>query len=114
MSLVAKLMEIAAADTDVLRSLDENADQFTTFRRVDFLLIAPSREKADIIASFINDHAYGEAASSEVEGRFRVEVLVDMPVTQALILSVSGFMACIAHIFGATYDGWGCPPQRRA
>ena len=113
MSLVAKLMEIAAADTDVLRSLDENGDQFTTFRRVDFLLIAPSREKADIIASFVNDHAYGDASSREVEGRFRVDVVVNMPVAQPVVLSVSGFMACIAHIFGATYDGWGCPPQRR-
>jgi hypothetical protein len=114
MSLVAKLMETAAADTDVLRSLDEAGDQFARFRNVDFLLIAPSREKADIIASFINDHAYGAALSKEIEGKFRVQVLVQMPVTQEVILSVSGFMACIAHVFGASYDGWGCPPQRRA
>jgi hypothetical protein len=106
-------MQAAVADTDVLRSLDENGDQFARFREVDFLLIAPSREKADIIASFINDHAYGKASSKEVEGTFRVQVLVQMPVTQEVILSVSGFMACIAHLFGASYDGWGCSPQRK-
>ena len=112
MPFVAELMKIAAADTDVLRSLDENGDEFTTFREVDFLLLAPSREKADLIAAFINDHSYG-VASSEAEGTFRVQVMVQMPVTQAVILNVSGFMACVSHLFGGSYDGWGCVTQRR-
>ena len=50
--------------------------------------IAPTREKADIISDFINDHAYGLASTREVEGTFRVQVVVQIPVTQELILSV--------------------------
>lgn len=114
MSLVGELMDIAAADTDVLRSLDKNGDHFATFREVDFLLLASSREKADLIVGFINDHSYGKATSTEVEGTFRVLILIHMPVTQSVVLSISGFMACIAHLFGASYDGWGCAAQPSA
>jgi len=113
MSLVAELMDMAIADTDVLRALDQNGDNFSTFREVDFFLIAPSREKAEIICGFINDHSYGTAKVEEHEDSFNIQVVINMPVEQPIILCVSGFMACIAHLFGGTFDGWGCPtPQR--
>lgn len=59
MKLVTTLMETAAADTDVLRSLDRNGDHFSVFRDVDFLLVAPDAEKAALVASFVNEHSYG-------------------------------------------------------
>ena len=114
MSFVAKLMDMAVADTDVLRSLDEQGDNFALFREVDFLLLAPSLEKAQTICGFINDHSYGRAEVHDSDGQAQVQVFVDTPVTQPIILCISGFMACIAQLFGAEYDGWGCTARRGA
>lgn len=100
------------ADVDVLRSLDSNGDCFTCFRDVDFLLKAPSREKAELATSFINDYQFGEATAVEEEGEHHVKVLINMPVTQHVILSISGFMTCIAALYGLDFDGWGCIAQQ--
>jgi Regulator of ribonuclease activity B len=114
MSLVAELMDMAVADTDVLRSLNSNGDDFSKFREVDFLLIAPSPEKAQVICGFINDHSYGSAKVTGHAGSSNVQVLINMPVEQPIILCVSGFMACVAHLFGAKLDGWGCATPKHA
>lgn len=108
MRLVDELMQTAEADTEVLRSLDSNGDRFAILRDVDFLIRAVSRENAEIIAGFINEFSYGIASVQESEGEFSVLVIINMPVTQQVILSVSGFMVCVARLFGAAYDGWGC------
>ncbi|SUS05902.1 conserved hypothetical protein [uncultured Defluviicoccus sp.] len=108
MKLVEELMQAAEADTDVLRSLDSNGDRFSVPRDVDFLIRATSRENAEIIAGFVNDFSYGAANTQESDGQWSVLIIVHMPVTQPVILSVSGFMLCIARLFGAEYDGWGC------
>ena len=113
MTIVERLMQSAEADTDVLRSLDANGDNFTAPRDVDFLIRAPSKEKAETIAGFVNDFSYGNARVQEHEGEFSVLVIVNMPVTQSVILSVSGFMLCIANLFGGEYDGWGCEIVRK-
>jgi hypothetical protein len=36
-----------------------------------------------------------------------------MPTTQHVLMSVSGFMECLAYLYGARYDGWGCVLQQR-
>ena len=113
MSFVAELMTMAGADTDVLRSLNANGDDFSKFREVDFLLIAPSPDKAQVICSFINDHSYGCAKLAGHADSCNVQVLINMPVEQPIILCVSGFMACIAHLFGGRLDGWGCTTAKR-
>ena len=111
MNLVSELMETAAADTDVLRSLDSNGDTFAIARDVEFLLIAPDREKATLVANFINDFRYGVA---KVQDEASILVVVHMPVEQPIALCVSGFYACLAKLFGVTYDGWGCVAQAKA
>lgn len=108
MKLVEELIQTAEADTDVLRSLDASGDCFTTPRDVDFLIKAVSQENAETIAGFINDFNYGSASLQDTDGQFSVLVIINMPVTQPLILSVSGFMVCIARLFGGEFDGWGC------
>jgi len=112
MSLVEELMDNAVADIDVLRSLDEQGDTFTIFRDVDFLLRAPSREKAELVAGFVNDYQYGIATPVEDAGNHSVQIIINMPVTQHVILTVSGFMNCIAALYGLEFDGWGCVAQR--
>jgi hypothetical protein len=113
MSFVAQLMESAASDTDVLRSLDRNGDDFSKFREVDFLIIAPNPEKAQTICGFVNDYSYGVATVQAPENPSNVLIVIRMPVEQSIILCVSGFMACVAHLFGAEFDGWGCTAQAR-
>ena len=108
MEFVATLMETAAADTDVLRSLDSNGDHFSKFRDVDFLLVAPDAEKAALVASFVNHHSYGRAVVQEPSS---VLVTINMPVEQPVALCVSGFFTCLARLFDVEYDGWGCVAQ---
>lgn len=111
MSVVNMLMESAKADIDVLRSLDSQGDHFANPRDVDFLLRAPSKEKAEIASSFINDYQFGAATLQEQDGQHSVRVIINMAIQQHTILSVSGFMGCICALFGLEYDGWGCVAQ---
>ena len=113
MKIVQDLIDGATSDVDVLRSLDSNGDDFYKFRPVEFLILAPSKEKAEIICGFINDYRYGNGAIQTSEGEYQVLVTVEMPVTQAVISCVAGFMTCIAHLYGGSFDGWGCTAQRK-
>jgi hypothetical protein len=110
MSVIDELMKTAVADTDVLRLLDSQGDRFSAHRDVEFLLRAPTPEKADMVASFINDHGSGVASVNDPEG-LAVLVVIRMPIDQSVILSVSGFMVCLSRLFGLEYDGWGCVAQ---
>lgn len=111
MELVATLMETAAADTGILRSLDRNGDHFSMFRDVDFLLVAPDVDKAALVVSFVNDHSYGKAV---IQDHTSILVTINMPVEQPVVLCVSGFFTCLAQLFGVEYDGWGCVAQSQA
>jgi hypothetical protein len=111
MSLVDVLMESSVADTDVLRTLNSQDDDFAIPRDVDFLLKASTKKKAEIAAGFINDHQFGVATTQEHDGEYSVQVVLHMAIQQHVILSVSGFMGSVCALFGLDYDGWGCAPQ---
>jgi hypothetical protein len=113
MSIVEKLIEAAMADTDLLRTLDSQGDDFSVPREVDFLLRTPSKDKADLVAGFINDYQYGAAVAEEHDGDHSVSVRIVMPIEQNILLPVSGFMECLAQLFKLEYDGWGCHAQKR-
>jgi hypothetical protein len=112
MKIVEKLMDGAAADIDLLRSLDSQGDDFMKFREVDFLILAPSEKDAHTICGFINDFSFGVASTQISDGAHQVQVMVQMPITQSVISCVSGFMACVAHLYGGSLDGWGCVAQK--
>ena len=111
MSFVSELMNIAVADTDVLRSLDEQGDVFSVARDVNIFLRAPDRDKAELVCSYVNDYSYGVAEVQESDGAVSVAIVIHMPVTQPVLLSVSGFIATICQLYGLEYDGWGCLAQ---
>lgn len=114
MSTIATLMDTAVADVELLRVLDADGDDFSIPRDVEFLLRGASAEKTSLVASFINDHQYGRASSGHQSGEiYRVLVVINMPIQQHNILSVSGFMACLCMLYGLEYDGWGCLAQKR-
>jgi len=111
MAVIEKLMESVEADINVLHALDRQGDRFSISRPVDFLLRAESREKAVLVAGFINDYQSGIAKANEDENGHSIQVLINTPVEQNVILSISGFMLCIAELYGLEYDGWGCTAQ---
>ena len=81
-------------------------------RVVTFLLRAPDRAKADLVASFIDDNRYGATRVEAMDERWGVFVDITMPIEQNIICSVSGLMACVATIFSVEYDGWESLVQR--
>ncbi|WP_444901417.1 ribonuclease E inhibitor RraB [Microbulbifer sp. SSSA007] len=111
MSVISKLMEATEADTDVLRRLDSDGDDFSKFREVDFTFKCDSKEKADTVAGFLGDFQYGTANVIDEEQQYLVQVLIDMPVTQNILLCVSGFMTCIGELYGVEVEGCGCIVQ---
>lgn len=112
MTLFDLLTQTAKADTDLLRKSDELGDVFSTPREVDFSFESNERENAEDFAEFVNGKQYGLAKVHRLEdGRFRVIVLITMPITQHLICSVSGFMLCLSRVFLIDYQGWGSVVQ---
>ncbi|WP_222566153.1 ribonuclease E inhibitor RraB [Novilysobacter antarcticus] len=112
-TVLDSLMQNAESDIDLLRKLDSQGDDFAVPRDVEFMLRCPSAEKADLAADFINDYQFGVAATQESDGEHQVVVVVNMPIQQHAILSVSGFMVCIGELFGLECDGWGCIVQKQ-
>lgn len=89
------------------RRYDQRGDVFTIPRTVDFAFNTDHKQKANDFAEFVEEKRYGrtEITSLDKDG-FRILVFIDMPITQNLILSVSGFMLCLSRLFTIDYDGW--------
>jgi hypothetical protein len=102
--VVDALMDTARADTELLYKLDAQGDDFSIPREVAFLLSAPSREKAELVRDFVNEHQYGVAKMLKTDGRLAVEIRVHMPIVQNVICSVSALMACLAALYGLDYE----------
>jgi hypothetical protein len=102
------LHENAVADLDLLRLSDRQGDVFTNPREVDFAFKAVHGENANDLAEYVNEKNFGKASVQNLEdGTFRVIVLIDLPITQDLIFSVSASMLCLSRLFLVDYDGWG-------
>jgi hypothetical protein len=112
MAVTDDLLRNAYEDTELLKKNDALGDNFSIARDVDFVIKTPDRAKAEIIRSFAEDNQYGVARVEEGDGEFRVLVVINMPITQHVLCSVSALMACLAALFRAEYDGWGCTIQR--
>ncbi|UPG95259.1 ribonuclease E inhibitor RraB [Luteibacter aegosomatissinici] len=109
MSIVKELIDSANADIALLRVRDTQGDVFAIRRPVDFTFRSGDERQAASVAGFLSDYRFAETAISAVDGEFRIVATIAMPVEQQEILSVSGFMQCIAALFTVTYDGWGAP-----
>lgn len=112
MTVVDELLRNAYEDTKLLRKNSAQGDIFARPRDVDFLLRAPTQEKAHVMAQFVTDNQYGRANVQGPEGAWSVLVTINMPVEQHIICSVSALMVCLSQLFGLEYDGWGCVLQR--
>ncbi|MBK4999732.1 ribonuclease E inhibitor RraB [Pseudomonas sp. S31] len=115
MAILEDLMNQVPADIDVLISLDSQGDDFSTQRDVDFVFYAKELRQGEAAVGFINDFRFGAAKLETVsEEQHRIRVTLHSQVTQEVILCLSGYMACLAHLFDLDYDGWGCIAQRPA
>lgn len=114
MQTIDSLLSTAFQDTELLKQLDEDGDDFSIARDVDFVLKAVELKKAELVASFVTDNQYGVASVEEADEGYRLIVTVHMPITQHVLCSVSALMVCLAQLFSVEYDGWGCVGQRRA
>lgn len=113
MSVIDALLKCAYEDTQLLLSNDEKGDNFETPREVDFIFYCKERTKADTFSSFLKDNQYGDVEIDDVDDKFRIILTLNMPSTQNIICSVSGFATCLAALFDLDYDGWGCVLKQR-
>ena len=111
-NLVKRLIGVAKADTDLLKLNVAHGDDLDVPRDVEFFLYARSAKRAELVASFINDFRYGHAKADRSDGSHLIRVVIHMPVTQAVLCSVSGFLTCLGAVYGVNYDGWESAVQR--
>jgi uncharacterized Rossmann fold enzyme len=107
MSIIDLLLDTAQEDNKLLMKYDELGDNFSKSRDVDFTFNTSDLVQAEVVKDFVNDNNYGTASLKEVDGRYRITVIINMPVTQNVISSISALMACISKVFKVDYDGWG-------
>jgi|SRR5690606_24911453 regulator of RNase E activity RraB len=112
MSFIEQLMENAEADTELLYALNEHGDDFQVPRMVEFTFTGDSLERINAAAEFIKGYQYAatEILEDEEEG-YQLFATIDMPITQPVLLSVSGFFTCVAELFELEYNGWGSMAQ---
>ena len=60
------------------------------FEKSIFHLNAKARRRQSAVAGFLDDYQYGRASITVEDGQYLVQVLIDMPVTQNILLCVSG------------------------
>lgn len=112
MSVIDSFISGAKADEEVLQALKQHGDDNTVARNVAFVFVTSKVDVANALSRFINEQRYGNAYVESSDVGHRVLVNINMPIQQHVILSVSGFMSCLATQFDLQYDGWGCPLTR--
>jgi len=113
MTMFDRLYHNALGDTELLRKNDELGDVFTIPREVDFAFETGDGQRANDFAEYVNGKNFGMAAVTKItDDRFRVLILITMPITQHLIGCVSGFMVCLSRLFQIDYLCWGSVVQK--
>lgn len=110
-SIIDDLLNSSCQDTRLLIKNNELGDSFSIKRDVDFIFYTEDQKKADIVTSFINDNQYAKARFEKIQEKYRIKAVVNMPINQNILCSVSGLMTCVGHIFKVEYDGWGSVMQ---
>lgn len=107
MDIFELLRENAIADNDLLRKNDARGDVFAKPRDVDFAFKTRDAIRAKDLCEFIEGLNFGVPQLRSDNGVHWLTVVIQMPITQPLLCSVSGFMVCLGRMFGVEYDGWG-------
>jgi hypothetical protein len=108
MSVIEALLESAYADRELLGTKQVSGDNPQQFRDVDFRFTVTTKEMAETLISLVEDNRYGAVRLAEMGTNYQVIITIYMPITQQVMLSVSGLMACLSKIFAVEYEGWEC------
>ena len=116
MSIAKLLMDTAVKDSQLYFKNQELGDHSEVPRDIDFYLYANNEERAKLVAGFVTDYRYGRPSLERVEHRgavsWRLLIRIHAPQTENIIMTLSGFMVCLAQIYNLDYDGWGCVVQK--
>ncbi len=107
MHIVERLLETAYQDTQLLEKRKAMGDILSLFHTVDFCLGTDDGKQANTVCSFISDNQYGTAHVEENEGAFRIITIVETPITESIICSLSANMVSLSYMFNVDYIGWG-------
>ncbi len=117
MDLVTPLLDTAVLDSRQLYiNRSAHGDRPDAWRDLDFAFYAESQQQAETVASFITDNRYGAPSVQCVKldgGKitWRILLVIRAPATDEIVHTLSGFMVCLAAVFGLEYDGWACMVQ---
>lgn len=107
MHIIDRLLETACCDTQRQQDREAKGDLPALVHTVDFCLGTDDEARARTVCSFINDNCYGRAHVEGGEGVFRVVTIVETPLTQNIICSLSAHMVHLSYLFKVEYIGWG-------
>ena len=117
MSIATLLMDTAVGDSQLYFKNLDMGDRPEIPRDIDFCFYAKNEERAKLVASFVTDYRYGiPAAVERIERQgttsWRLIIKIHTPMTENVIMALSGFMVCLADMYDLDYDGWGCIIQK--
>lgn len=112
MTLVTSLADEASMDIELLKAIKSQGDNWSIARNLEFMMETKSKNNAEKAASFIQNNQFGETKILEVGGLYVLMVFVEMPLHVNAVLSVSGFMTCIADMFNLKGTGWAANVQK--
>jgi hypothetical protein len=111
--IVDCLLDNAYQDTQVWLVNEREGDQFTVARDVEFIFRTCDKAKAETVSSLIADNRYADSTAIIQDGEHsELRVIVQMPLPQPVLCSVSALMVCLSEIFGIEYDGWSADIKR--
>lgn len=116
MAFVDTLLSTSEVDFGLVRRNREKGDHSEIPRDVDFVVDAPTEEKAELMCNFVTDNHYGRPSYEKValdggKTLWRVLIVINTPATENVICSLNGLFVCLAELFDLEYNGWGCTLQ---
>ncbi|MFN0111216.1 MAG: ribonuclease E inhibitor RraB [Blastocatellia bacterium] len=111
MDIVEILLDTAVEDNRLLMTIQDQGDDLTKPRDLDFFLYAKTEERATLVADFITDNRYGRPSiqssyKNDGSPTWRIKVTIHAPSTENVVHTLSAFFACLSQIYDLDYDGW--------
>ncbi|MBS1786770.1 MAG: ribonuclease E inhibitor RraB [Acidobacteria bacterium] len=111
MNIAEVLLDTAVEDNRLLIAIQDQGDDLTKPRDLDFFLYAKTKERATLVADFITDNRYGRPfvqsyPKNDESLTWRIKVTIHAPLAENVVHTLSAFFACLSQIYDLDYDGW--------
>lgn len=107
MHITQRLLETSYQDFELIQNLESQGANPNLIHTLDYCFIAPDKDKAELVCSFIRDNAYGNARVESNDESHRIIVEIQAPLIRHLIYNVSANMVSISYMFSIEFVGWG-------